>query len=435
MNSFSPTVDSLRMLTSTLDLICQAISKEKHPPPLTADQVSDVKSFFLKAIVDWLCILRDLSIRGHGAKNLHQKFVNKANLCAAKAIESLRKLVDGLNDPSGRASATQSNVVKQLGVLKRVNTSERPSVWTEYCEKLKTACTILCNRLLTSRAMDSEDAVRDAVEKDEVRKFVEQTLKRIRLGSPQKNAYSNLGSGDVALFRDLNLIISEMSTLHTIWMSADTPAFEDCFTITFDTRDHSSPRKGSRSNWSASERANAEELVPGENSDEITDVPETPEFDKGTVDQSQDCVSLIDGLEKSRKVRKLVNSSEFDGFLGPPLTPLPSPTGKVGRVVWEISVSPGRKRVPWTIEESIALWHGVHNGPGRGNWSQIWRQSFVRSSRGPVDLKDRWRIIEKSQTLHETVKKAYDSWIEKTKSDDKENQTCIPVIVHRRDGK
>lgn len=90
------------------------------------------------------------------------------------------------------------------------------------------------------------------------------------------------------------------------------------------------------------------------------------------------------------------------------------------------------KRVPWSVEESIALWHGVFHEPGRKNWAEIWRRSFRRSIRSQVHLKDRWRALEKNPTVYETIANAYQSWADEHKQVQPNGSFLlpVPVIIH-----
>ncbi|CAI2732725.1 unnamed protein product [Schistosoma spindalis] len=90
-------------------------------------------------------------------------------------------------------------------------------------------------------------------------------------------------------------------------------------------------------------------------------------------------------------------------------------------------------KTPWTIEESIALWHGVMYAPGSKSWSQIWHQSFRHSNRSQVNLKDRWRVIDNSATIKNAIRQAYVSWTSQF-TDGKDssvryNRLPIPIIV------
>ncbi|VDQ02998.1 unnamed protein product, partial [Trichobilharzia regenti] len=90
-------------------------------------------------------------------------------------------------------------------------------------------------------------------------------------------------------------------------------------------------------------------------------------------------------------------------------------------------------RLPWKIEESIALWHGVMHNPGAKNWSQIWRQSFRHSKRSQVNLKDRWRVISTNETIKNTIRRAYSQWraqfTNNTGSPKKSIHLPVPIIV------
>ncbi|CAH8505219.1 unnamed protein product [Heterobilharzia americana] len=169
-------------------------------------------------------------------------------------------------------------------------------------------------------------------------------------------------------------------------------------------------------------------------------------FHYSVTEDSSDDVSLSstnqncnEQAERSCKVRskKLVNKSCFNEFCGsvlitPPSTPAPEETSRkyVINLPKEDSKS---RRIPWTVEESIALWHGVMHDPGSKNWSQIWRQSFRHSNRNQVNLKDRWRVIHDNVTIRNTVRRAYDRWRAQFKNNKrspvKNIHLPMPIIV------
>ncbi|KAA3673501.1 uncharacterized protein DEA37_0002867 [Paragonimus westermani] len=93
----------------------------------------------------------------------------------------------------------------------------------------------------------------------------------------------------------------------------------------------------------------------------------------------------------------------------------------------------GQTRLPWSVEESIALWYGVHYYPGTASWSSIWRQSFRRSGRTQVNLKDRWRVIQRNVVVRNAVCHAFLSWklelLNRPERSASDTNLPIPVIV------
>ncbi len=77
-----------------------------------------------------------------------------------------------------------------------------------------------------------------------------------------------------------------------------------------------------------------------------------------------------------------------------------------------------RRRVPWTLSESLALWHEVQLALPTGqppSWAKIWHKVFSQSRRSNVDLKDRWRVIQNSQSLQAEIRQAYGKWLDSKK--------------------
>ncbi|VDN16074.1 unnamed protein product [Dibothriocephalus latus] len=68
-----------------------------------------------------------------------------------------------------------------------------------------------------------------------------------------------------------------------------------------------------------------------------------------------------------------------------------------------------RRRIPWTLSESLKLWHGASR-VDKPSWSHIWQKYFRSSRRTPVDLKDRWRVICRNQDLQEQLRRVYEGW-------------------------
>ncbi|VDL81473.1 unnamed protein product [Schistocephalus solidus] len=68
-----------------------------------------------------------------------------------------------------------------------------------------------------------------------------------------------------------------------------------------------------------------------------------------------------------------------------------------------------RRRIPWTLSESLKLWHGAYS-VDRPSWARIWQKYFRSSRRTPVDLKDRWRVICRNSELQEQLRRVYEGW-------------------------
>ncbi|CAH8628269.1 unnamed protein product [Schistosoma rodhaini] len=153
---------------------------------------------------------------------------------------------------------------------------------------------------------------------------------------------------------------------------------------------------------------------------------------------------IISGNENTnmnceRKGRKLVDKCCFERFCGPSpstsiCTPVPKGKEKVRKYIIRLPKEEWKShKTPWTIEESIALWHGVMHAPGSKSWSQIWHQSFRHSNRSQVNLKDRWRVIDNSETIKNAIRQAYVSWTSQfTNGKDspvRYNHLPMPIIV------
>ncbi|VDM22259.1 unnamed protein product [Hydatigera taeniaeformis] len=71
-----------------------------------------------------------------------------------------------------------------------------------------------------------------------------------------------------------------------------------------------------------------------------------------------------------------------------------------------------RRRKPWTLSETLALWHAVQLAiPGPPSWAKIRDEVFPSSRRTNVDLKDRWRVIMRDPTLQTYVRQYYEKWL------------------------
>ncbi|KAF5395980.1 hypothetical protein PHET_11473 [Paragonimus heterotremus] len=134
--------------------------------------------------------------------------------------------------------------------------------------------------------------------------------------------------------------------------------------------------------------------------------------------------------------RQLARKTLFTQFIGPTSTPPPSPAQTLPpRLLIHLHDTDGRgqTRLPWSVEESIALWYGVHYYPGTASWSSIWRQSFRRSGRTQVNLKDRWRVIQRNVVVRDAVCQAFLSWkselLSRPERSADDTNLPIPVIV------
>ncbi|CAH8598735.1 unnamed protein product [Schistosoma intercalatum] len=144
-------------------------------------------------------------------------------------------------------------------------------------------------------------------------------------------------------------------------------------------------------------------------------------------------------MDCEQKGRKLVDKCCFEQFCGPSpststCTPVPEEKKKVRKYIIRLPKEEWKShKTPWTIEESIALWHGVMYAPGSKSWSQIWHQSFRHSNRSQVNLKDRWRVIDNSETIKNVIRQAYISWTSQFTngkgSPVRYNNLPMPVIV------
>ncbi|VDO14234.1 unnamed protein product [Rodentolepis nana] len=71
-----------------------------------------------------------------------------------------------------------------------------------------------------------------------------------------------------------------------------------------------------------------------------------------------------------------------------------------------------RRRIPWTLSETIALWHEVQEAlPNPPSWANIRDKVFASSRRTNVDLKDRWRVIQRDKGLQKKIRLYYDKWL------------------------
>ncbi|KAF8562806.1 paramyosin [Paragonimus westermani] len=134
--------------------------------------------------------------------------------------------------------------------------------------------------------------------------------------------------------------------------------------------------------------------------------------------------------------RQLATKALFTQFIGPTSTPPPSPAQThPPRLLIHLhdAEERGQTRLPWSVEESVALWYGVHYYPGTASWSSIWRQSFRRSGRTQVNLKDRWRVIQRNVVVRNAICQAFVSWklelLNRPERSASDTNLPIPVIV------
>ncbi|KAM7539659.1 hypothetical protein Aperf_G00000023113 [Anoplocephala perfoliata] len=88
------------------------------------------------------------------------------------------------------------------------------------------------------------------------------------------------------------------------------------------------------------------------------------------------------------------------------------PNGNINLSLTDDQETTIRRRKPWTLSETLALWHEVQQAlPNPPSWAKIRDKVFASSRRTNVDLKDRWRVIQRDKALQKEIRLYYDKWL------------------------
>ncbi|TPP58739.1 hypothetical protein FGIG_03233 [Fasciola gigantica] len=413
------------------------------------------KLLFLRVAVHWLIRLREVvgSVERHWAQNV----TNEIHSCANQTMLLLKKLTESLRVEN---SSTRNQIISHLRLVTRI-TSKKSHMWTEYLNKLVSAFDELwqgysrinslstyapknCHTIATDdrislqelrslviSTLSSDSALTEsqlwklAFEKSNIMALVQLTLDRfpespdLRVND-KSPAQQESERNACAILNEMKGVLAKMRALHTVCLYFDHETNEE-----ESDKNKNSPVSTKRKMRSAvsSQQENAEE---------------NEDSSMSTSKRSRSSDSFKIPTQRAYTVRSLVSPRNFEQFVGSIDTPASSPQISSIENKWVVKLhdpTVDQKRVPWTVEESIALWHGVFHNPGRKNWSEIWRRSFRQSIRTPVHLKDRWRVLERNSTVYGAIADAYQTWTTEHKQVQPNGTVFVPVPVIIHDSK
>ncbi|CAH8523542.1 unnamed protein product [Dicrocoelium dendriticum] len=382
-------------------------------------------------------------------------------MSAKRAILLLRKMVIEHEKVHMDKSSSHRNLARHLDFLASIS-ADNSSHWSDYCEKLRTYSVNFCKRLLVATSQQVHTSPASLVNSDHdepsclpcdrpcfshlqrsvfdelSNMYPDAQLSRCQPNALWKRAFEVSGVMDVVhtvssgcskslaskqSTNECEIIDATMRTFivqlkgHLAELRC---LFDLCTNPGGDIQSEDKrpvlKRKRSSDLSSPSKPARLKRRpclgVDMDSSEEITTVFDTPKTRAASAHCRFSDSTISAGRPTRATQKSLVPKEYFTKFVGTVATPPPSPAPatQMKEVFRLDSVPPGQKRVPWSVEESIALWHGVTTHKGN-RWADIWHQSFKRSGRSQVDLKDRWRVIQRNHTIRDAIARAYEAWV------------------------
>ncbi|KAF7260922.1 hypothetical protein EG68_01800 [Paragonimus skrjabini miyazakii] len=457
------------------------------PSCIPADAVTSVKAVLFGTVIGWLSLLREMVVGINSPSTIQEKLLPKIHDCASKAIGLLQSVVKSQRTSDIEGEIRRKGVVKQTNIICRV-TSRYPQKWTDYYNKLHTYCVSFCQYLLdtssyalnhimpnnkspangeTSHGISGRVSFQDinrsvhdelvnmnlqpanssetvvhsppcacwerAFQFSDIMKLVQAVLNDFSNGNSCSTDQPSLTSKEQSIIRELKAQLTCIQSLYFLWTLCDQiPSLtaEENMVL------HASQESMDVSNGDLS----VQSVNQHENSLDIPELSDRPLLKRLQTKRGNNSTIATELSESDMPQRcsrrQLARKTLFTQFIGPTSTPPPSPAQThPPRLLIHLHDTEGRgqTRLPWSVEESIALWYGVHYYPGTASWSSIWRQSFRRSGRTQVNLKDRWRVIQRNVVVRDAVCQAFLSWkselLNRPERSTDDTNLPIPVIV------
>ncbi|TGZ61146.1 hypothetical protein CRM22_008158 [Opisthorchis felineus] len=399
-------------------------------------------------VVERLLQFRELVTSHDACRSQESTSARRRNLllqihkCAVRSITLLAKLITAVS-PS---NLSRDKIKSQLDIILRV-TSMHPHKWTDYLNKLQGYCTSLCQEVVfnsrsisastsntegTNDAMIHDDPHYVMIPYSELQQLVFAELASLdqaksgktdadtSVSSKWQRAYEV--SGVLDILRTVSATVRHPAVKHTVstftghpvGVGTNDPLSE---ALLSEVKAHLLEMRGLHSQWS--NQPDSSVTRTSVNRSSVT----TP------VTRTANEVHSHRSRSQKASGRLLLPNDHFERFIGssdtPRSTPPTVPQSTTREVIKLPTPLPGQKRVPFTLEESLALWQGfIEHRDAVDCWVRVWRQSFRRSGRRPVDLKDRWRVIQRSATLNRTIAEAYEQW-----KSEKECNNRVPTLI------
>ncbi|CAH8843591.1 unnamed protein product [Trichobilharzia szidati] len=440
----------LRLLTEALLVL--DLSPKSQRCSLYTDKFRDIRLVLLDVLVEWICYFSCIFRTPDKQKFQSPNVEHVINNTIKESFGFLEVLMDSLfKSESAEAPKSMNNFVKHLRFIMS-STSKRVYSWVDYCNKLRFYCDSMlkCFPLFDMTLLTSEEESRNIEDFHELHpslirneKLMFSELKKLIMhemsrpdGDENATVPPYLIDSDSfnAVYKsacDKANITQIIQNIETDYQNKEVNKeivqyqSEDVEKISVNLTNiqkHLLKLSSLFTTWYTLKALSNDELSDCENivstSTQENTVQQQPQSASDifelTSSTSGDEMAVRPKETRSRKCKRLVEKKCFNEFCGTPKTPGPStpaPEEKNRKYIIHIeNEGTTSLRLPWKVEESIALWHGVMHNPGAKNWSQIWRQSFRHSKRSQVNLKDRWRVISTNETIKNTIRRAYSQW-------------------------
>ncbi|KAK4469026.1 hypothetical protein MN116_007492 [Schistosoma mekongi] len=415
---------------------------------LNSTDILELRVIFLDTLVRWIYHFASFFHSSHNGSIEESSISKIVDNMIMETLCLIKTLTDSLKSSS---SEFHQHLMKFSSHLKFVlkTSSKRGYRWVDYCCKLGDYCDKMSHCILfandSSLTLKEPSKASDYLCFSELRTLIERQMNEINENN--ENYTTSSYDQDSCLFNTIykracnkSNILQIIQKIQTDYQDQNQQDIEDLSALVR-VQQHLLKLSSLFITWHTM-RQFGDRISPKQA--QATDsYLEQSSTDTNTLEQ----ISLIGDNQNThinfkdpqRKKRKLVDKGCFDQFYGslystPPSTPQSDKIDITRKYIIHLPKEASKsRRTPWTVEESIALWHGVMHNPGSKNWSQIWRQSFRQSNRSQVNLKDRWRVIHDNQTIKTAIQRAYVNWASQF-TNEKDNKVKdihlpMPIIV------
>ncbi|KAF6773886.1 hypothetical protein AHF37_06911 [Paragonimus kellicotti] len=351
------------------------------PSCIPADAVTSVKAVLFGTVIGWLSLLREMVVEIDSPSTIQEKLLPRIHDCASKAIGLLQSVVKSQRTSDSEGEIRRKGVIKQTNII-CVQNNKNPAIAEAPHDILGKISFQDVNRSVHEELGNmnlqptnpSEIIVHSppcacwerAFQLSDIMKLVQAVVNDFSTGNSCSTDRHSVTLKEQSVIRELKAQLTCIQSLYFLWTLCDQmPSLTPEENIIL----HASTSQESInvSNGDLSEKS----LNQPRNSLDIPELSDRSLFKrlktKGTNNSTIATeLSKSDVPQRSSR-RQLATKTLFTQFIGPTSTPPPSPAQThPPRLLIHLHDTEGRgqTRLPWSVEESIALWYGVHHYPG-----------------------------------------------------------------------